>query len=91
MYERRTLNTCSRVTFAGIGCGRWRSEMIANVPFQDLQHQAIDSSPDGGNLLECGSAIRLAVEGSFQRFGLPLDPADAHQQLRFLANGMGHR
>lgn len=65
-------------------------QVVTQVSFQDLDHEAVDRAPDRGDLLEDGGTFRFLLEGPLQARGLSLDAPQAGQQRLFGLDGMRH-
>jgi cation diffusion facilitator family transporter len=58
------------------------------MPFQNLHHQAVDCAAQRRDLLQHRSAFRFRIQGLLQGGRLAANPADAQEQLLFVAYGM---
>ena len=61
-------------------------QLLAHVRLEDLRHQAVDGTADGGDLLQDGGAVCFLFQGALQGAGLPLDAPDPCQQLLLVVN-----
>ena len=57
----------------GIACNLWIGEVCLNMIFHDLDHQAIDGTTHGSDLLQNLRAAALGLERPLQRLDLPPD------------------
>jgi hypothetical protein len=65
-------------------------DLIADVAFQKLGHQAIHGSPRSAHLLQNLRAIALFGKGACERFYLALDTLSPKNQLFFVLDGVTH-
>src|SRR5690606_3159757 len=65
-------------------------ELLADMLFHDLGHQAIDRAADGRDLLQHRGAIRPGLQRALQRLGLAADAAHAGQHALLFLGTVGH-